>query len=208
MPERDPIAELESEFQRWEFYMNGGGSDPSYTDGYNMNSIRRRIEWQQKAILDSCIDGNIPDICKRDIPSEMPGDFMAKADDIRYGARVALAAFHADKNYIWLKEHQNMITPKESNRICLENILWYADGLEKAIEKDDLLAMRIKCNFAHYLDSFSRCRREMEKIFAQRTTEPQLSLFSVGAPQAGLNFSDEDTDSDEGINDEAQEISM
>ena len=43
IPERDPIAELESDFQRWDFYMNGGGSDPFYSDGYNMNSIRNRI---------------------------------------------------------------------------------------------------------------------------------------------------------------------
>lgn len=73
--------------------MNGGGSDPFYTDGYNMNSIRRRIEWQRKAILDSYANGNIPDICKRDIPPEMPEDFMTRANEIRAGARFALDAF-------------------------------------------------------------------------------------------------------------------
>ena len=172
--------------------MNGGGSDPFYSDGYNMNSIRNRIEWKRKAILDSCTDGNIPDICKRGIPPEMPGNFMAKADDIRAGARIALNAFRSDENYIYLKAHQNEITLKESKRICLENVLWYADGLEKEIAEDDLVSMRRKVQYEHYLDSFSRCRNDMEKIFAQQVAEPQLSLFSAVAPQAGLNFSDDE----------------
>lgn len=188
--------------------MTGGGSDPFYTDGYNMNSIRRRIEWQRKAILDSCADGNIPDICKRDIPPEMPEDFMARAEEIRAGARFALDAFRSNEDYIYLKTHQGEVSPKESKRISLENVLWYADGLEKAITEDDLITMRRKVHYEHYLDSFSRCRKDMEAIFAQRTAEPQLSLFSADAPQAGLIFSDSEDDSDEKLDDEAQEISM
>lgn len=89
-----------------------------------MNSVRRRIEWKQKEIIDSCTDGNIPDICKRDIPPEMPDDFMARADDIRAGAKIALDAFKKDENYRWLKEHENVLTPKESKKIYLESVIW------------------------------------------------------------------------------------
>lgn len=207
-PERDPIAELERDFQRWDFYMNGGGSDPFYSDGYNMNSIRNRIAWKRRALVESCTDGNIPDICLRDIPPEMPENFMAKADEIRAGAKLALYAFNNNEDYIWLQHHKNDISPKENKRVCLSAVLWYAMGLEKDIAEDDLIAMRRKVPHEHYLESFSRCRRDMEAIISQRATEPQLSLFSADAPQAGLNFSDNEDEIDSDYDDEEQEISM
>ena len=114
---------------------------------------------------------------------------MAKADAIRAGAKLALAAFENNEDYIWLQQHKNDISPKENKRVCLDAALWYAEGLEKDIAEDNLVCMRRKVPYEHYLESFSRCRRDMEAILSQRATEPQLSLFSADAPQAGLNFS-------------------
>lgn len=102
---------------------------------------------------------------------------MVRADEIRTNAKIALDAFKSNNDYRWLKAHMDAIGPKDRKRICLDNVLWYAEGLEKAIHDDDLIAMRCKERYQTYLDSFARCRQDMEKIIAEQ--EP--NLFSLSA---------------------------
>lgn len=177
--------------------MSGGGSDPSYSDGDNMNSIRRRIEWKQKSLVEFCTDGNIPDICLREVPTEMPRDFMARADEIRQNAVNTLKIYKADANYLWCREHITDLTPKELKRTCLEAILGYVSGLEQAIAKDDLITMRRHEHPERYTDSFEHGVQEISRLLSARENDSQLSLFSA-VP----------TETDEYDENEEQEICM
>lgn len=171
--------------------MNGGGSDPFYSDGYNMNSIRRRIEWKRQAVLDSISDGNIPEICKWDIPPEVPDDYMARADEIRMNAANTLKVYRADEQYMWCKAHASELNPKELKRSCIESILGYVTGLERAIAEDDLITMRRHKHPNRYTDSFERGVQEIEKLLSARKKEPQFDIFSAVPPSGEDEYEDE-----------------
>ena len=104
---------------------------------------------------------------------------MARADEIRTNAQIALDAFKSNIDYRWLKAHVDAIDPKDRKRICLDNILGYAGGLEQAIQNDDLISMRRKENYQSYLECFARCRQDMENLLSQQGNEAQISLFSA-----------------------------
>lgn len=188
-------------------YQNGG-SDPFYPDGVNLNLIRNHIIYYKRQLENELADGNFPEVYYKDTPPEVDMNYVARADEIRKNAAATLKVYQADERYIWCAAHFSELTDKEIKHSGIANILGYVSGLEEAIASDDLVTMRRHEYPDRYIDSFDRCVQEYNNIFSARTNEPQLSLFSAGAPQAGLIFLDEDTDSDEEFEDEAQTISM
>ena len=70
-------------------------------------------------------------------------------------------------------------------KTTIPNILGYVSGLEHAIENDELVAMRRHRNPERYLDSFDRCKQEIEKILPQiehdqRTDDIFAALMNEG----------------------------
>ena len=94
-------------------------------------------------------------------------------------ARKAQAAFAADTNLAWLREHRDELTPRQRSQTSIDNVIGYSAGLDHAVEHDDLVAMRRYEQPDRYLQSF------------ENAVQRVLSLDKSGVP-----YEDDDEDFD------------
>jgi hypothetical protein len=160
-------ADLEAEYARWDELLTNGGSDPTWSDGVNMNLVQGRIVARRRELLQMCGDGEKPAILNREEPPRMSSDYMARADEIRAAAKKSLEVYKADPTYQWCKVQFERIPQKMLKNSVIPNIMGYVSGLEKFIENDDLVAMRRHRNPERYIESFDRCKEEIEKLLPQ-----------------------------------------
>ena len=158
--EKENLAEeMAKSFERWEYLMEHGGSDPFY-----------------------------PEIFYREPPPEVDNDYMARAGEIKDGAAQALEYYLSDPNFHYLLANRDMLTEKEAKQICLHNVLGYASGLARAIKDGDLVSMRRHAGRPEgYLESFAQCATRMMELIDEKKKAPeqvqgnvQLSLFQFG----------------------------
>jgi hypothetical protein len=186
-PQTDYIAELQKDHERWAYLYEYGGSDPFWSDGCNLDLVRNHIINDRRMIEETMSPEDYPAIYYKEIPPKVDQDYMARSDEIRANARKSLARYKADPDYQYILRHQDDFTPKTKNKLCIENILGYAKGLESAVAEDDLVAMRRHERPDGYLKSFEDCVRRMQETPVE---EVQMTLFSFSA--GGLAEPDED----------------
>lgn len=95
------IRRLIDSFQRWENLLRQGGQDPFATDGIDMNLVRNHIIADKQQIEKLFADKK-PDIYHRPTPDVMPDTYMAKAEEIWYGAIEVLREYRTDGVYDFL----------------------------------------------------------------------------------------------------------
>ena len=179
------VRQIEDSYNTWDAYMNGGGSDPTWEDGCNMNLVRNHIIYYRQQLLGMCSEDQLPEIFNRELPPEVSNKFMAHPDRIREDAQRALEVYKSNETYQWCKAQAERIPEKMLKKTTIPNILGYVSGLEHAIENDELVAMRRHRNPERYLDSFDRCKQEIEKILPQiehdqRTDDIFAALMNEG----------------------------
>ena len=179
------VRQIEDSYNTWDAYMNGGGSDPTWEDGCNMNLVRNHIIYYRQQLLGMCSEDQLPEIFNRELPPEVSNKFMAQPDRIREDAQRALEVYKSNETYQWCKAQAERIPEKMLKKTTIPNILGYVSGLEHAIENDELVAMRRHRNPERYLDSFDRCKQEIEKILPQiehdqRTDDIFAALMNEG----------------------------
>ena len=84
-----------------------GGSDPFWSDGSNANMVRNMIIHTKEIIEKENSLFLLPDCFYRDIPPELPRDYMARPDEIRENARKAMEIMLCIKvivSQIWKQE--------------------------------------------------------------------------------------------------------
>ena len=109
--EKENLAEeMAKSFERWEYLMEHGGSDPFYPDGGSLNLVRNHIiYYKQKMVEEYGRDyEKYPEIFYREPPPEVDNDYMARAGEIKDGAAQALEYYLSDPNFHYLL----------ANRIC------------------------------------------------------------------------------------------
>lgn len=161
------IQSIENTYASWEKYRDEGGSDPSWADGVNMNLLRNHIIYYRKQLEELSENGERPDILNRALPPEMPNDYMANADEIREAAGKSLEVYRSNPTYQWCIEQAKRIPEKLLKKTVIPNILGYVSGLESSIRNDDLVSMRRHRDPQGYMDSFERCKQEIEKLLPQ-----------------------------------------
>ncbi len=154
-------AELENLFERWDHLYEHGGSDPFWSDGSNANMIRNQIIFCKRRIEDQNSLFLLPDCFYREIPPELPNDYMARPDEIRENARKAIAIIDADENLKFVREQSKNLSEKRLKQLCIPAIIGYAENIHRAIAEDDLITMRRYKRPDRYLDSF---RSAAEKL--------------------------------------------
>lgn len=174
------IELCEKEYQQWQNLYEYGCSDPFYADGYNLNLVRNHIMYYKKNIEELCteIGCELPEIYYRELPPEVPEEYMARSDEIRQAAHESLAAYETDPNYLALCEKGKQISPKQKKEVCFDSVMWYVAGLRQAIAEDDLVFMRRHRHRNVYAESFRSCLERIEKL---QPEEYQLTLFDMNA---------------------------
>lgn len=183
-------AKLTEAFEHWEHLQEHGGSDPAYTDGSNMELVRKSIIYIKNQMIEEYGRDyeKYPEIFYRELPPKVNDNYMARAGEIKDGAAQALEYYISDPNFHYLLANKDMLTEKEAKQISLYNVLGYASGLARAIKDGDLITMRQHAGRPEgYLESFARCATRMMKVIDSKKKEPelvqgngQLSLFQFG----------------------------
>ena len=179
---------IAEEVKHWQDLKDHGGSDPFWEDGCNMNLTRNHIIICKNEIEKMCKEDGIeyPEGYNIPTPPQVAGNYMAKPDQIREDAKNSLALYEKDENYLWLLDHGAGLSEREKENTCYKNVVGYAKWLREAIDKDDLLYMRLHRDPEWRIESFQRCRQNVERIErAKEKTKPvelptgQLSIFDL-----------------------------
>jgi len=179
-PQADYAAELEKAHDRWDYVYEYGTSDPFYADGFNLNCIRSHINYYRGKIEETMKPEDYPEIYYKSIPAEFNKNYMAQPDEIRAAAKKSLEAYKTNPDYQYILRRKGDFSPKTNKILCVEIIIGYAKGLERAIAENDLVSMRRHENNARYLKAFENCARKMCDMQAEAI---QLTMFSSDADE-------------------------
>lgn len=90
--QEDPLAELEKSYAHWQALYDHGGSDPTWSDGVNLNLVRNHIYYYKRQIEETCPLYMSHELYQRPLPPEVDKGYMAQADEIREHAKQSLQA--------------------------------------------------------------------------------------------------------------------
>ena len=172
----DYSAELENLYERWDNLYENGGSDPFWSDGVNANLLRNQLIYCKRKIEEQNSLFLLPDCFYREIPPELPNDFMARPDEIRENARKAMEIIDADEDLKFVREQSKNLSKKQSEQLCIPAILGYSETLRSAIAEDDLITMRRYENPDRYLESF---RSAAEKLRSPEKINEQSAAYDA-----------------------------
>jgi len=171
----NPAEELQAAFRRWDSLYECGGRDPTWSDGVGLNIVRSHIFYWKSRIEEMCSPENYPEIYRRPTPPAVPDEYMARADEIRTGAKASLDLYLKDSDYQFLVSKVEQLNPKDAKLLCVRNVIGYAKGLEEAIRTDDLVVMRRHEDAGRYLPAFSECARKIREL--KPPENEQMNLF-------------------------------
>ncbi|MDE6724662.1 MAG: hypothetical protein K2J79_03565, partial [Ruminiclostridium sp.] len=118
----------------------------------------------------------LPGCFYREIPHELPQDFMACPDEIRKNARKAMEIIDADGDLKFIREQSKNLSKKQSEQLCIPAIMGYSETLRSAIAEDDLITMRRYKNPDRYLISF---RSAAEKIRSPEKINEHSAIYDA-----------------------------
>lgn len=174
-PQEDYAQNLKASFDRWQYLYEYGCNDPSWEDGVNLNLVRNHIIYYKRCIEDTMKPESYPEIYYRAIPPEVPNNYVAGANEIREKAKASLSLYYANKDYKFLTQRIDRLSPADEKRYCVRNVINYAKSLDLAIENDDLVTMRRHQNPETYLSSFTSCAEKFKNIKPKENE--QLTVF-------------------------------
>lgn len=200
--ETDYAAALENEYARWDKLFTEGGSDPSWTDGVNLNLVRSQLLYdkEQLAKQENSLFG-LPEAYYRETPPEVDCDYMARPDEIRKNARKAMEIIDADENLKFVREQSASLSEKQLKQWCIPAIINYAENLRRAIAEDDLITMRRYEHPEHYLESFESAAIKIRDPESTRRINDNLTVCD---PEDDRDFEEESSETEQ---DEGEEIS-
>lgn len=190
-------AELENLYKRWDYLYERGGSDPFWSDGVNANMVKNQIIYCKNKIENENSLFLLPDAYYRDIPPELPNDYMARPDEIRENARKAMAIIDADKNLKFVREQSKNLFEKKLKRLCIPAIIGYAENIHRAVAEDDLLTMRRYEHPDGYLDSFRSAAERIRSLQFSENVNERLSDYETEDEEVFLDMAEEEFDETE-----------
>lgn len=172
-------AELENLYERWDHLYEHGGSDPSWSDGVNANLLRNQLIYCKRKIEEQNSLFLLPDCFYREIPPELPNDYMARPDEIRENARKAMAVIDADENLKFVRERSKNLSEKQLKHLCIPAIIGYAENIRNAIAENDLITMRRYEHPDGYLDSFRSAAEKLRSFEISENENGQLPVYEA-----------------------------
>ncbi len=185
---QEAVAELVERYNRWQDLYKNGCFDPNYCDGANLNLVRNHIQFAKRKIeklVEEHKELSFPaEYEKIEIPQEVSNDYMANPEKIIREAKETLSAMEEDENYKYLLSIKDDLTDKEKEKICFSTVISYRRWLKDAIERNDLVYMRLyrEATREMKLNSFKECVEKVKNCLKNRnqSSEPvfiQMSLF-------------------------------
>jgi len=175
----DTIKQCESSYERWKFVYENGCSDPTWSDGVNLNLVRNHILMARKRLVEMCETEGYekPPILLRGIPDKVDTEFMAKADEIRERGKQYLERIESDKEYAEFQDELKRLSPPQKLRSDIQRVLCETRRLKSAVLNDNLIDIR---NLLRWEKEFSDNVRKALATAKELPTETfQLTLFET-----------------------------
>lgn len=172
---------LKADYARWDDLYRNGGSDPFWSDGCNLWLVKNHIINDKRDIEAELQLDDYPEEWFKDLPPDVPKDYMARADDIRKEAQETVAAGMASPDYKWLKEHCLDMEYTKLTRLHGLRTIQRLEWLSDAAGKDDLVNMRRSAGVREMLDSLKEARQQFDDERREKKQKDlplgQLSIF-------------------------------
>ena len=146
-----------------------------------MNLVRNHVIYYKRQCESELDPGDYPPEYQLETPPEVDVNYVARAEEIRKNAWKSLEAYEQNPDYKWLTEHVGMMTDKQIKETGITNVIHYPEALRFFIKNDQLVDMRRHEDPERYMESFSRCRKRVEGMVAEKKELPvgQLTLFET-----------------------------
>lgn len=174
---------IRDSLSRWHYIFENGGSDPFWEDGVNLNLVRNHILYFKQRCEEELTPDEYPPEYYFKVPPEVDSGYMARKDEIRRNAVLALEKYKKDENYQYLTQIFPRMNENDIKATSVNRVVHYVIGLEDALKNDDFVSMRRHERPEEYLDSFKECREKVEHIIHQDMDFPagqlELSMFGL-----------------------------
>lgn len=159
------LFHLSGDLLEWCRVFLKGGKSPTWTDGKELNYIRKKIIRQIAELEEKGFDVKslVP------LPPEMNESYMKDCEEIKAEAEKMLHCLQSDENYKYILEHQNFLgnIQRAFMKYPIKDVTAPVVKLEVAFKTSDYAAMRRytpdeEC-VTDYLLKFKLCRNEMEE---------------------------------------------
>lgn len=204
--ETDYTAALENDYAQWDELFTKGGSDPSWTDGVNLNLVRNHILYDKEHLAkqENSLFG-LPEVYYRETPPEVDPNYMARPDEIRENARKAMKIIDADENLKFVREQFPSLSEQQIKQWCIPAIINYAENLRRAIAEDDLIIMRRYEHLDSYLESFESAAIKIRDPESTRRINNNLTVCDPEDDEDFEESSEMEQDEGEEITESASE---
>ena len=154
-------------YDSWKCIYNGGGSDPFWADGVNLNLVRNHIIYYKRQMQEISEEYGcfLPEVYYREVPPKVESDYMAETDKILEDALKVKEIFRENADYQKLLSYADKLTDEQEKAVCYDTVMNYAKCLERAVDSKNFIDMRRYSNYTAYLKAFTDCLAKIEKLF-------------------------------------------
>lgn len=172
------VDDLKEDFEHYQYVLENGSNDPSWSDGVNLNLIRNHIIHHKKIIEKEFVNESYPDIYFQQTPDEVDDDFMVQEDMIRQKANQTLRRLNSFFYLDELKNASYYLEPKQLVEAGIQQSVNRIHVLEQAIDEDDLVTMRrISSHENEYYEDLEKAFENLREINLEE--ERQISFFEI-----------------------------
>lgn len=189
---KPPIAQLydlqvslQDRFDRWQDLHENGGSDPFYSDGFNLNLVRNHIISYKRQLEQLCSENgySLPTIYNTETPIEIDNNYCAKSSEIIYNGQLLLNKVRADfdlseldpkgKAYNAVKVFENNFNDKNLAEIRRWDYNYFKQLIEVEIETPPIVNQQLSFNIPQKINQSGYDRKQhinsvtKEKLFAK-----------------------------------------
>lgn len=178
--------------QMWKKIYEEGGSDPHYTDGYLLNSCRKKILGykQYLSAVHTEKEELLPEEFFEETPPEVPEDYMARKKEIWVHALEAYQSYLQNEDYQYLISIIDSLDEDTRKNSFIDSVIGYVTNLQDSFAERNFVYLRIH-EKGDFVECFSACRKKIEDMKQQKGRnmikhmgeDGQMSLFETGILQ-------------------------
>lgn len=155
---------LQCSFMRWDEVAEHGSSSPRWTDGRDLNYIRKQIAAEKKALENLSY---FPEIYFRETPPPKPYRYMVNEEAIRMNAGKALEQYEKDSNYQYIWRNVSRLDEEQREMVRANAALMCVQKLKEFIQSDNLVKMKNYEDTGRHTAFFKSCRKDMELLIQE-----------------------------------------
>ena len=176
--------------QMWKKIYEEGGSDPHYTDGYLLNSCRKKILGYKQYLSAAHTEELLPEEIFEETPPEVSEDYMARKKEIWVHALEAYQSYLQNEDYQYLLSIIDTLDEDTRKNSFIDSVIGYVTNLHDSFTERNFVYLRIH-EKGEFVECFSACRKKIEDMKQQKEKnmlkhmgeDGQMSLFATGILQ-------------------------